>query len=513
MLIGNIINDGFGLLSKQLKFYCWHYKRDLDSRQQQELVDLLNERYFEKLASKIRALTRSNIDDCKQQIAKLLFEQCLTGRRRNQLIQLIESDLVDIDVRLDNYGRTLLHRTAYNLDVELVKLLIDHGVNIRLRDYAGNSALHIAIQSYRNGALIFNNEPEVVQNLTSIIKLLLDADRKSQRRHAVQKRLKLDAERHTINEQRHIIKDPGSPKITKCSQQCKLDNYYTSSSIHTGQTQQTNLVAHSETPSRDDTICRIMGSQFHCKIHNNTNNKSKLMKSSHLSNENRNQESHHDESSSDSRVSLATQPLNNVQSDFLSNSSCPLLMEEDLNIPLVDTKNAFGRTALHYCVLVVGERHLGHFVQLLLSYGADPDAIDSRLKTPLYCLVKRPSISAVRQKCLAITNLLQSGCDDLGLAIENPFNYFNEKLIKNLEENISIILQKSNEEQVESIFTKTTFKKCPSLKHLARLALIKINDEKNGRLGRQTGFMLPVEVPYSLNHYINRRVLDQSELF
>jgi hypothetical protein len=101
----------------------------------------LNENYFEKLANKIRSPLDSNIADCKQQVAKLLFEQCLTGDMRHQLPQPNESNLVDIDVRLD----------------------------------------HIAIQSYGNGALISSNETAVIQNLTQIIQLLLEADKNLQR--------------------------------------------------------------------------------------------------------------------------------------------------------------------------------------------------------------------------------------------------------------------------------------------------------------------------------------------
>lgn len=508
MLISNIINDSFGLLSKQLRFYCWHYKRGLDQRQQQELIDILNEQYFEKLANKIKSLTASNIADCRQQIGKLLFERCLTGHRRHQLIQLIESDLLDIDVRLDNYGRTLLHRTAYNLDVELVKLLIDHKVNIKLRDYAGNTALHIAIQSYRNGALIYNSEPEVVQNLTQIIQLLLEADSYLQKQHeqdSKNKKIKLENNPRINANTTQSSGDATAPRSELSESGDEADNltkekHLLGTNLNTSSSKsqkQENLVAnyhHGSTKNQDMTICRILGSHCMCKSNfiqqQQCRSKAAEMKLT---------ESHQES------------PNKNNQSDCRASSQSTLL-NDGASVPLVDTKNAFGRTALHYCVLVVGEQHLDKIVKLLLSHGADPDVVDTRLKTPLFCLIKRPGFAAVRQKCNAITHLIESGCDDLGLAIE-PKSYFTETVLKNIENNISSVLQKPTDDSIEPIFTKKTFKRVPSLKHLARLKLLRVNDEKYGKVGRQMSFLLPSQVPNSLNHYINRKILDQTELF
>jgi ankyrin repeat protein len=485
MLISTIINDSFDLLSRQLKFYCWHYKRDLDQRQQQELIALLNENYFEKLANKIRSLLDSNIADCKQQVAKLLFEQCLTGDRRHQLIQLIESNLVDIDVRLDNYGRTLLHRTAYNLDVELVKSLIDHGVNIRLRDYAGNTALHIAIQSYRNGALIYNNETAVIQNLTQIIQLLLEADKNLQRLNG------------PIGNETRLMHDVKSDSCSKphAHPSSKLGESndgsdLTKESLVATNTLNTKLTDDNEpSQNRDVTLCRMLGSHCICNTKTNIDSINQL---------------HSIKSINNAKTSEPSTQNGTKLGD--------LAFSDKVSMPLVDIKNAFGRTALHYCVLVVGEQHLDKFVKLLIDYGAEPDVIDTRLKTPLYCLVKRPGVAAIRQKCRAITYLLESGCDDLGLAITTR-TYFTENLIKNLETNISSVLLRPSDDDVEPIFSRNSFKRVPTLKHLARLKLIKMNDELNGKLCRQMSFRLPDHAPQSLNTYINRKVLDQTELF
>lgn len=480
MLISNIINDSFGLLSKQLRFYSWHYRRDLDRRQRQELIDVLKDQHFERLVNKIKSLIQSNISDSRQQIGKLLFENCLIGHRRHQLIQLIESNLVDIDVRLDNYGRTLLHRTAYNLDVELVRLLIDQGVNIRLRDYAGNTALHIAIQSYRNGALIYNNELEVIQNLSAIITILLDADEQLQGERNNCKKIKLNPKNSVSYDSDRIVKRIDCTANNLADDEI-VNGTATSPSIYVDASRET--MNHSS----------ILGSQqsfsHYSSCKKSTTNVQNVSKS-------------------------VTDQFSDLSGSKQANHPDPQnlgysMLMEDLACPLINTKNAFGRTPLHYCVLVVGEQHLGHILQLMISYGADPDTIDTRLKTPLYCLVKRPGVSAIRQKCLAIRYLIESGCDDLGLAID-PKQHFDEKFISNLEKNIPSFMQNQNESQVEPIFDHSCYKRVPKLKHLARLSLIRTNA---GKAKVQSAFTLPRMAPQTLNNYINRKILDQSELF
>lgn len=483
MLISNIINDSFGLLSKQLRFYCWHSRRDLDQRQRQELIELLHEQHFERLANKIRALNQSNLADCKQQVGRLLFEYCLKQNRRHQLIQLIESRLVDINVKLDNYGNTLLHRSAYNLDVDLVRLLIDHGANLRLRDQWGNTALHIAILSYRNGAVIYGDGPIVVRNLTSIIKLLLEADRDIQNERC--KRLKL----HLSEDDMDCISPPTQSGVSGVKsgvhnmfKEDPIQSYNNplpepSSQEHSESNFSGKKTYNSITGKRSD-LTRKNQSKYLPKIDDRDQDYSKQTAS------------HTNEGSEDTISPISS---------------------EDMSSPLVDAKNAFGRTALHCCVNVVGERHLAHFVQLLISFGADTDAINTRMETPLYCLVKRPGISAIRQKYLAITHLIGSGCDDLGLSIEPNF-CFPEKLIKDLEENISTFLQTRPDSSSDPIFTNSTYKRVPSLKHIARLHLKKKHQDRE-RKKRQARLSLPPSSPATLNLFVNRKILDQSELF
>lgn len=481
MIISNIINDSFGLLSKQLRFYCWHFRRDLDQRQRQELIDLLYEQHFERLSNKIKVLIQSNIADCKQQIGKLLFDQCLKRNRRHQLIQLIESALVDIDVRLDNYGRTLLHRSAYNLDYKLVKILIDQGVNIRLRDYAGNTALHIAIQSYRNGAVIYGDGPDVAQNLTFIITLLLNADMKLQSDRYKRKKLKL-----SLNTGENTFSKLSHSKMQFKREKDLIGNAYLD---HSTPDSAKKVLAYSLTSPKGphpklirqliDQKTTIYQSLDDPQCQNFCRNSQEYLKQS-------------------CKPVKSTETIN------------PILMEDN-SVPLVDTKNAFGRTALHYCTLVIGEQHLAHFVKLLISFGADVDATDTRMKTPLYCLVKRPCTMATRQKYLAITHLLENGCDDLGLAVE-PKLHFTDEFIRNLEENPSNIVQTNYENTVEPIFINSSYKRVPSLKHLVRVRLIKLQDEKL-KLRRQTKLSLPNPSPASLTTYMNRRILHQTELY
>lgn len=473
MLISNIINDSFGLITKQLRFYCWHFRRNLDHRQRQELVELLYEQRFESLANKIKSLNQSAIADCRQQVGKLLFDYCFNRNRRHQLIQLIESDLVDIDVRLDNYGRTLLHRAAYNLDLELVRILIEQNVNIRLRDYAGNTALHIAIQSYRNGAVIYGNGPGVVQNLSSIIRLLLEADKN------------LQDERYRRKKIRLLNNDDTDQVATKLR----------------GSHGKLNSKRINSQTSYTSTICgpidrRKEIESYMLKKSNSTGKLNDKFKETSTSLESK---------------ELDYQAKQNVPSEDNSTENINPILLEDMSSPLIDTKNAFGRTALHYCVLVVGEQHLAHFVKLLIDFGADVDAIDTKLNTPLYCLVKRPGIQAIRQKCLAIKHLLESGCDDLGLAIDTK-TFFNERFFLEMEKNISNILQSKVESSIEPIFYTNQFIRVPSLKHISRLKLIKLEGEaiKNKK---QVKITLPKTSPKSLNLFMNRKILDQTELF
>jgi ankyrin repeat protein len=51
----------------------------------------------------------------------------------------------DSNVR-DTRGRTALFPAVENRDVSVVKLLIDHGVDVNLRDFKGEAPLHVAVE-------------------------------------------------------------------------------------------------------------------------------------------------------------------------------------------------------------------------------------------------------------------------------------------------------------------------------------------------------------------------------
>lgn len=161
------------LLSKQLRFYTWN-----KSTRNDEIKALVHQQHFHRLSSKIRTIQiQANATESQQQIAKVLFNFCLAEDRRAQLIQLVNSNLLDNDVRLDSYGKTLLHRAVYNLDVELVTNLLANNANVGLSDYAGNTVLHFAIQAYRNGRF-FDEGAKVISNLVEILTMLLETDSK-----------------------------------------------------------------------------------------------------------------------------------------------------------------------------------------------------------------------------------------------------------------------------------------------------------------------------------------------
>lgn len=622
MLLSNIFNESIGLLQRQLKFYCWHFGRNLNQKHRQELIDLLYGQPFETLADKIKALNQNTVQDCKQQVGKLLFGHCLSRNFRSQLIQLIESNLVDLNVRLDNYGNTLLHRAAYNLDVELVQILIKHGVNIRLRDYAGNTALHIAIQSYRNGTVIYGSEADVEKNLTQIIQLILEADakllnerilkRKRNMVNLIQNNCNINNNNFINHYQSHQLSDQKTIIFGSQSQEdhnndisdgggnvvksVRLDDGSSGNSRLTlsSTTRSTKDQVHQDSPSSEPT------NQIDNPRYNQTKqNSSPLINTFNFDKRRLSNSSSNSSSSSTSSSSPASSPIiittrtpttittktlspteksmvddsvthyssnhrsetsysakiappqpsakSNNQSINETVDSLSSVFLDDHSTPLVNTTNAYGRTALHFCVLVVGEKHLAHFVKLLISFGANCDAIDHRMKTPLYCLVKRPNIIENRRKLDAIYQLLEADCDDLGLAIKGSKEYFvlentkkndndsysqinnvnNNQIIpppsnNNVDDNNNnnhnnqqqqILHSKSTDNSsIDPIFTNYTFKRVPPLKHLARLAIIRnVCNRIKVKPATQVRIYLPEGSPKSLDIYVNKKLLDQSE--
>lgn len=492
MILSSILNDGFGLLSKQLRFYCWHFRRNLDHKNRQELIDLLHEQQFESLANKIRALDNNAIQDCKQQVGKLLFDYCLSKNRRNQLVKLIESNLVDVNVRLDNYGRTLLHRCAYNLDVELVKILVNHGVNIRLRDYAGNTALHIAIQSYRNGTVLYASETKMMQNLVAIIELLLEADKTLLKdRLLKRKRGKIT---EGVDNEDDVAKLPfKSIKVENNSD--VEDTCLRSSSVGVDNSSDECFANNTVCNGRGKSELEFSTSKW-LKSHNIDHSKRAIIPNLSTWDNSTLDTSHSGSSSTALRAS--NQALEAIHS----------LILEDYSTPLIDTKNAFGRTPLHYCVLVVGDPYMMLLIQILIKYGADIDPIDNRMRTPLYCLVQRHNFSSIRHRLSAIRYLIKIGCDDVGLAIDGHIDsILSDQLIENLEKSTESDRGVMTDSSALAILTKFTPKRVPTLKHLTRVKMQRFVRDLTSNSIRQISINLPITCPQSLNRYINRHPL------
>lgn len=100
--------------------------------------------------------------------------------------------------------------------------------------------------------------------------------------------------------------------------------------------------------------------------------------------------------------------------------------EPDLD--LANTGNAFGKTPLHYAVLIERTKELEDWraedaVRLLLRYGAHPDRVDLRRRTPLYAALTE---SRVADKAV-INSLLEADCDSLDLA-QCPLAGLNHKV-------------------------------------------------------------------------------------
>ncbi|KAG9510647.1 Exosome complex exonuclease RRP44, partial [Fragariocoptes setiger] len=422
-------------------------------------------------------LCKNDNDTQRHQVSKLLIDYCLTHRRRTFLIKLIEKKTIDIDTRLDNYGRNLLHRSAYNLDVELVKILIDHNVDVRMRDWAGNTALHISIQSYRNGVIIFDSGPTVMKNLTAIIELLVKADHSQRKANRLVTRCKID-EQNTI------------PSTIKPHDQVRVSEIGSQKHDRANAKMDFSMIPCKHSP-RSKSSTTVKGNLVEPRrLFNDDNVPIKCSLPSQ-------------EPKLNDKMSLSDVAF----SDASDTSSLPH-MTSDLNTELINIRNAFGRSALHYCAISIADNHLSHFVELLLDYGADPDAVDNKLKTPFYCLVKRPDIHELATKCDSMNYLIAGGCDHLGLA----FTPFHKCLTTPIDASVSqrysnIFLDEQHllDQSKDSIAPKvqsTVYKRVCDLKHLCRVVLV--CHERNHDYPLH-------ELPITLQRYIRRRLIDQSE--
>lgn len=356
--------------------------------------------------------------------------------------------------------------SAYYLDVELVKILTINNVGVRLRDYAGNTALHIAIQSYRNGALPPESGLMVKKNLSTIIRLLLDADR-ANLEHFLPKSsssMSKDANNNlndeNLTEKSNSISDKLAYQVDR--HEDILDP----------------IIMPNSLKSRQDGV-KIDPAQT------DTNDSKDIP-----------------------RIVPEAKVLSQNMSRLNTSGKVKMIMQPDYSVSLINTKNAFGRTALHYCALSISEKDLTHFIELLLDNGADPDATDAKMRTPFYCLMKRTDITDISHKLTSMHILLTNGCDDLGLALSND-----EQLLKRFEwtkptrisHDVSNSISEHHPHRNRNAIAthREHFKRTPDLKHLARLSITR-NKTLLSRIPKNS-------LPLSLIIYLERQLIDQSD--
>lgn len=83
-------------------------------------------------------------------------------------------------------------------------------------------------------------------------------------------------------------------------------------------------------------------------------------------------------------------------------------------INIINTQNHYGKTVLHYAVATtMSTEESVKLVSLLLKYGADPDCVDGRNKTPLFCAVSELYFTPKQLKIIEL--LLKWKCDSLNI--------------------------------------------------------------------------------------------------
>lgn len=86
---------------------------------------------------------------------------------------------------------------------------------------------------------------------------------------------------------------------------------------------------------------------------------------------------------------------------------------------MVNKANYFGKTPLHYAVLLHPNVLARELVDVLIEEGADIDRVDARGRTPLFYLLsnyKYSNSNLTRYKLMLLINaLVKAGCDTLNL--------------------------------------------------------------------------------------------------
>ena len=110
------------------------------------------------VAEILQALKQSTGGDSK--VSRDLYTSHGDVRARHGKLDI---DYGTVDGRIPEDGKTVLHISVENHDLEITNLLLAHGVNLHRADSEGNEALHYAIKSTKTNATL------------SLCKVLLDA--------------------------------------------------------------------------------------------------------------------------------------------------------------------------------------------------------------------------------------------------------------------------------------------------------------------------------------------------
>ncbi|XP_014769847.1 notch-regulated ankyrin repeat-containing protein [Octopus bimaculoides] len=93
----------------------------------------------------MNAVSRAEMQGTPQYPYQRDFQEAVKNGDTNVLQQILEKREGKVNINLyDTEGQTALHQSCLNGNLELVKLLVKFGADVRLANRDGWSALHIA---------------------------------------------------------------------------------------------------------------------------------------------------------------------------------------------------------------------------------------------------------------------------------------------------------------------------------------------------------------------------------
>lgn len=156
------------------------------------------------------------------------------------------------------------------------------------------------------------------------------------------------------------------------------------------------------------------------------------------------------------------------------------------NINLINQKNHFGKTVLHYAIAIPSivfhhnettSSSMLSLIDLLIEFGVHVDSHDFKHKTPLYCAICEQV--KTDQLKLVILKLIQFNCDQLNL-------FQCDQIMKQFDDNKML-----------------SSKLRPTLKQLCRCQMIKHYD----RLIQLDDSQLKQFLPQEIIYYLKRKLI------